>query len=399
MSAGPHPGIALECDVLGRIERVINDSMGLERVFSPGVAFTACVSRDAFSKTLDFLTSARREGATYGWELPIETPQSIRIIHFAATATPFGVMIVGGNTDTELLTMAEEVMRMNNEQANALREAARRSARARSDDNTETSMFDEISRLNNELTAVQRQLARQNQELERTNEQMNRFLGMAAHDLRSPIVAIRSFTRFLLDDLGVSLTDEHREFLEVMHRSAAYMSDLVHDLLDVSVIESGRLTLMKEPVDLGELIRDQVNLHRPIAKRRSIEIGIQLPEQAIITDVDRTRLTQAVGNLIGNAIKFSPDGARVDVLIKQEDNKVRIDVTDSGPGIPEAEQHLLFNAFERTSVRPQGGEKNSGLGLAIAKRVVQEHGGELSVHSIPGQGSTFTITLPLAPNR
>lgn len=165
--------------------------------------------------------------------------------------------------------------------------------------------FDDLSRLNNELATLQRDMVRKNVELQALNELKNRILGVAAHDLRSPLGVILSYSEFLEAELGDALTDEQRDFVVTIRQTSEFMLRMVTDLLDVSAIEAGQLRLDLEPTDLAQLVRRNVTLNRVLAARKDIAVEMELPDAIPPMPLDSGKLEQVVNNLIGNAVKFS----------------------------------------------------------------------------------------------
>jgi signal transduction histidine kinase len=236
--------------------------------------------------------------------------------------------------------------------------------------------------------------ARLNEKLTAANVEKNRYLGIAAHDLRNPLASIRGLGQLLMEH-AVEPSQED-EFHQTIYRTSDEMLGLVNDLLDVSVIESGKLDLRRTAVDTGKLVRQRVELLEPYARSKKIEIALDA-SGAPLANIDAARFGQVVDNLIGNAIKFSPSGTKVTVTLHPGDADFVFSVQDQGPGIAEAEHKLLFQSFQKLSARPTGGEKSTGLGLAIVKKIVDAHGGSIAVDSTPGSGTKFTVTVPLNP--
>jgi signal transduction histidine kinase len=260
------------------------------------------------------------------------------------------------------------------------------------------SVIVEKGHLASELAAQKTAIEDQNAELRRLNELKNTFLGIAAHDLRSPIGYIQTATDLLLDKSAWSSKEEWQaylnEFLQSLGDQTRHILALLEDLLDVSVIESGRLTLKLEVVEVGDFLREVVSRHVPIAAQKGTRVALDgAPAGAV--SADPNRLTQVMDNLIANAIKFSPPGSAVQVSAQRDKSSWRVQVKDQGPGITEADRERLFQSFSRLSALPTAGEKSTGLGLAITRRVVEAHGGQIGVDSSPGQGSTFWFTLPV----
>jgi signal transduction histidine kinase len=248
--------------------------------------------------------------------------------------------------------------------------------------------------LTQELSNLTRELHKKNAELTKLNELKNRFLGMAAHDLRHPISAIASYSEFLSEELEGKLTDEQTAFLSVIQSSSRFMSHIINNLLDVSAIESGNFILEVEIVDVPALIGKTVVLHKPAAEKKGIAIEVTTDGHIPNIVADPGKVEQVVSNLLSNGIKFSPSHTTIVVRIVTDADAVVVSVSDQGQGIPRKEQDKLFKPFSKTSVRPTAGERSSGLGLAIAKNIVTAHGGKMWLDSEQGKGSTFSFSLP-----
>ncbi|NLI01116.1 MAG: HAMP domain-containing histidine kinase [Chthonomonadales bacterium] len=257
-------------------------------------------------------------------------------------------------------------------------------------------ILDELTRLNNEMAALQRDLARQKARLERLNELKDEFLGMAAHDLRMPLTAVVMYATFLEEDAGDRLTPEMRRFLQTIRLSGERMLRLVNHLLDVSVIESGRLQLDLGPTDVGEVARSVVEMHRAIALRKNVNVTLNVRGQRPIALADAARLDQVLSNLVNNAVKFSADAGSVAVTVEQMADEVRVSVSDQGVGIAPEDLSQLFTPFGLRSSTGTAGEQGTGLGLAICKRIVAAHRGRIWAESTPGKGSVFHVALPTA---
>jgi signal transduction histidine kinase len=255
-------------------------------------------------------------------------------------------------------------------------------------------LYDELSRLNNELVTTQRELAKKNAELARLNEQKNRFLGIAAHDLRNPLEVILTYSQFLIEDAAALLPGEQVEMIHTVRSSSRFMLDLVENLLDISRIEAGRLDLDPAPLALGALVEHNTALNRVLAERRGIHLVLEQHGELPRMELDATKIEQVLNNLIGNAVKFSPPESTVTVRLSAEEERALLAVQDQGPGIAAGEMERLFRPFEKARVHGAESAKGAGLGLAIVKRIVQGHGGEIWVGSVPGQGSTFFVALP-----
>jgi signal transduction histidine kinase len=234
-------------------------------------------------------------------------------------------------------------------------------------------------------------------QLSNANAAKNRFLGMAAHDLRNPLASIRGLAEFLRDGTVGPLTPEQHDLVDSIHEASQSMFDLVNELLDVSVIEAGELQLHFEPVSLADLVEKAIQLGNIQAARKRTRIVFTEGEPPPPVTADPQKIKQVVENLLSNAVKFSPPGAIVTVQTSSDRDGCSFSVRDQGPGIPEDERHKLFQDFGRTSVLPTAGEKSTGLGLAICRKIIDAHHGVIGATNLPGGGSEFKFSLPHQP--
>ncbi len=241
------------------------------------------------------------------------------------------------------------------------------------------------------LLAEQRRLVDQ---LSKANAAKNKFLGMAAHDLRNPLASIRGLAEFLCDGTVGPLTPDQRDLAGTIHTASQDMLQLVNELLDVAVIEAGELKLVAEPADLAAIVEKAVYLVNIEAARKQTKILLTTVARPAMATVDPHKIRQVVDNLLTNAVKFSPPGSTVEVELQAVPGRLTIAVHDQGPGIPEAERDRLFKDFGRTSVQPTGGEKSTGLGLAICRKIVEAHRGTIVAENLPAGGCVFRVTLP-----
>ncbi|MCG2785954.1 MAG: HAMP domain-containing histidine kinase [Anaerolineae bacterium] len=381
-------GVVLKCNSIGAIIEVISDSFGLVDFFTPGMLFTRLAARSEIKKALSFLEEIRNQGTAFGWELNLILDKEIKTLHFIGIKNGADLLIAGAENSGLLLVLYEEMMKINNEQTNALRAAIK-------DKNFDRGLFDEISRLNNELMAIQRELAKKNAELEHLNQEKNRFLGMAAHDLRNPLHNILLASEFLSEENPACPASQYQEFLEVIRTSSQFMVNMVDDLLDVAKIEAGKLNLDYAPEDLPNLVQKNLSRNRALAAKKGITLTLEAAPLPIVV-VDAGKVEQVLNNLVGNAIKFSPSGSTIEVRLEHESESFRLSVKDEGPGISAQVQANLFKAFQPGRAGTHG-EKSSGLGLVIVKRIVEGHGGRLWLESVEGKGTTFFASMPFLP--
>ncbi|HEY7912378.1 MAG TPA: HAMP domain-containing sensor histidine kinase, partial [Blastocatellia bacterium] len=191
-----------------------------------------------------------------------------------------------------------------------------------------------------------------------------------------------------------ALGQEQVGFLNRIKSSSNFMLNLVNNLLDISVIEAGKLQLDLEQVDLGVLLKENISVNRVLADRKQIRLTLERADEVPAMMLDRVKIEQVLNNLLGNAIKFSPAGSEVSIALEDSETNAVISVKDRGPGIPEEEIGRVFQPFTKTGSRRSEREKSAGLGLAIVKKIVAGHGGEISVESKIGEGTTFHVALP-----
>ncbi len=255
-------------------------------------------------------------------------------------------------------------------------------------------MASRTRQVEDEVAAQTEELTRANNELLELNDLKNKFLGMATHDLRNPLSNISGYSKFLLDR-NKNINEETRwDFLSRIQTISNNMVELLSNLLDISVIESGKLNLKLKRDSLEKLLRERVRIQQFFAQKKDIDLHIDCSEFADFP-FDANRIGQVVDNLIGNAIKYSPAGKSVHVRLEKNGEKAKVSVEDQGPGIPEKDRAKLFRHFQKLSAKPTGGESSSGLGLAIARRIVEEHQGTIGVVNARDSGTIFSFEIPI----
>ncbi len=238
-----------------------------------------------------------------------------------------------------------------------------------------------------EILAAQASVAIENARL----FQQSDFISDLVHELRTPLTSIIGYSKLMLDHEFDPAT--RRRFLETIHREATRLSGLVNDFLDLARLESGRARISKKPVQLRPLLEECIAIMRPQADSRRITIRLAIPPLLPPVPADEDRLRRVVLNLLSNAIKFNRDEGLVEVKVEAAEKEVRISISDTGIGILPEELPLIFEKFYRG--RSEEEVPGSGLGLSIARQIVEAHGGKIWVESVPGQGSTFSFTIPL----
>lgn len=244
----------------------------------------------------------------------------------------------------------------------------------------------------NQLLKVERDREKEHvKALQKLNAMKNEFVSSVSHELRTPLASIIGFAQTLLIDPDLPL-ETRSEFLQIVHDEGKRLAKLINDLLDIARIESGRAELEKREGDLIPLLQRAVQSVALQADAKNIHMGLETDAQEIIFEFDPDRLSQVVVNLLGNAVKFTPEGGNVTLRAEEDEQEIRIIVSDTGLGIPADDLPHLFEKFYRVH-RPGLDIRGTGLGLAIVHQLVELHGGRIEVESSENEGSTFTIRL------
>ncbi len=231
-------------------------------------------------------------------------------------------------------------------------------------------------------------------ELQRVNEAKSSFLAMVSHELRTPLTSISAYTDLLERNRTGNLTEKQVRQLGVVGRNSAHLSRLISDLLDISKIENPEFTLTKAKFDVSEVMLELVESLEPLAKAKEQQITVELINEIDLV-ADKQKVTQVISNLIENAIKYSPTGAKISVETSLNGTDAEIVITDSGYGISLADQEQIFEAFFRSRTEENWEVPGTGLGLALVKRIISMHGGSVTLKSEIGVGSSFKIILPI----
>jgi signal transduction histidine kinase len=235
-------------------------------------------------------------------------------------------------------------------------------------------------------------------ELVIANKHKSEFLANMSHELRTPLNAILGYTELILDRIYGDVPEKIQEVLERLEKNGRHLLSLINDVLDLSKIEAGRLTLSLDEYSMGEVVQTVFTSVEALAAGKKLKLKIMVPQDLSTGKGDEQRIAQVLLNLLGNAIKFTEEGeVRLEVTVSNE--TFLVSVSDTGPGLSEADQKKIFEEFHQadgSSTREKGG---TGLGLSIAKRIVEMHGGRIWVESTLGKGSTFRFTLPVRIER
>jgi signal transduction histidine kinase len=249
-----------------------------------------------------------------------------------------------------------------------------------------------------------RELQERTRDLETANERLTQldklksgFVSNVSHELRTPLTAIGSLVDNMLDGLTGTLNAKQSHYISGIKESTERLDRLIHDVLDLSVIESGKIELKMARFSLPSLIREVAQVLAPVAGKKSIALALPPAMNGDhIAWADRDKITQVLTNLIGNAVKFTPSAGKVALALEttSDGGWFQVGVSDTGPGIPPEEARLIFDEFYQINQPGQEKAKGVGLGLAICKKLIDMHGGEMHVESAVGRGSTFYFTVP-----
>jgi len=243
-----------------------------------------------------------------------------------------------------------------------------------------------------------REIEKKGQELEIASKHKSEFLANMSHELRTPLNAILGYTELILDKIYGNVPEQIQEVLERVEQNGRHLLSLINDVLDLSKIEAGHLTLSLNDYSMKEVVQTVVTAVESLAAEKNLELKVRVSPEVDYGKGDEQRISQVLMNLVGNAIKFTEEG-QVKVEATASNDNFVVSVSDTGPGLSEADQQKIFEEFHQvdgSSTRKKGG---TGLGLAIAKRIVEMHGGHIWVDSTLGKGSTFSFALPVRVER
>jgi signal transduction histidine kinase len=250
---------------------------------------------------------------------------------------------------------------------------------------------DELGALAANVNRMNDELRRLYGELETASRHKSEFLANMSHELRTPLNAIIGFTEVLDEQMFGELNERQAEYVRDVLEAGRHLLSLINDVLDLSKVEAGQMQLDLSEVSLAEALRSGLTMQAERAKRGEVALALDLERGEVVVEADERKLRQVVVNLLSNAVQFTPPGGRVEVSARLADGQVEVAVADTGPGIAPSERDLIFDEFQQA----RGTRDGTGLGLPIARRFIELHGGRLWVETAPGSGSTFRFTLPV----
>lgn len=230
--------------------------------------------------------------------------------------------------------------------------------------------------------------------LKKVDKMKSDFLSFMSHELRTPLASIQEGTNLLLEGIGGEITEKQEKLLTIIAEEDKRLINLVNSILDFSKMEAGMLKYNFEPGDLIPLIKRSLIEITPIVKVKNIRFKRNFTDELPLIEMDGEMITRVLRNLLGNAIKFTPNGGIIDVSVRRQEGWIEASISDTGPGIPEEEFEIIFEKYRQVELPGSDQKKGTGLGLAIVKHIVTAHGGKVWVQSTLGTGSTFTFALP-----
>jgi signal transduction histidine kinase len=236
-------------------------------------------------------------------------------------------------------------------------------------------------------------------EMGRVERARAEFMSVVSHEVRSPLASLFGYLSILSTEKAGPLTEMQRESLRAMHLSARQLMRLADDINDLLQSDSGAMVLRLEAVDLVEVVREAVTSMIPLLQTNGIRCDVEIDAPLPPLRLDPVRFHQILTNLVNNAIRFSEPGASIVIRAYRAESAVHISVRDQGPGIPPEDQERIFERFEKGQPTPRHDGSGIGLGLAVVRELSRMHGGDAWVESVPGTGSTFTVSLPITPAR
>jgi signal transduction histidine kinase len=260
--------------------------------------------------------------------------------------------------------------------------------------NAESKLRNEVLQLNRELGNTTRALHVANRDLRTVNDLKDLFLGMAAHDLRNPLGVLLAYNQMVFEE--AELNEEHQRYLGTCLRVAEQMRDLINNFLDLAVIQSGHLRLSRHATPARAMVDEVMEMCRLKAKRKDVCLIVEEVSDNLALYADESKWKQVLLNLVLNAIEHSKSGQSVWISARQSGEEAVFSVRDEGAGIAPDEQKNLFNAFSGGGNGKTAGERSTGLGLTIARRIVEAHQGRIWLGSEPNAGATFLFSTPLA---
>lgn len=255
-------------------------------------------------------------------------------------------------------------------------------------------IWDSHQKLEMRIKERTRELAKANEELIRYNKMKSEFVSAVSHELRTPLTSIKGYAAILIEGKLGEVTPAIKERLEKINKHSDTLTKMVNDMLDISRIESGKVEMKFEKLEVKDVVDGVVDMITPQIREKDLKLEIEIPAKVSSMSADNTQIERVFINLLSNAIKFTPSGGKIGIKAKEEDKFIEIEISDTGSGISEEELPRIFDEFFRCENPINREVKGTGLGLSLVKRIVEAHGGKIGVKSTLHKGTTFNFTLP-----
>lgn len=376
------PAIVALCTQEGSIVGVIHDNLGLEITVEQPLASSLNLSSQ--SKVCQMLDAIARRGVVLNCELDFLSSDRPARLFVSACSICDEILLVGWPTPSSWEALRLEVARLFSAQTYHLAGRSNVHPKTRRDD-----MFSVVHR----PEETQASDANGNQlQQEMCNTEAFRMFGIAVHGLRNPASGILSAAEYLVQEEAESFSEKQINLLEAVMKSASFMLRMVADIEQMYASPLGKLNLNRHPSDLLCLVKLALRVNEARAANMRIGFDLLVEGHTFVLDLDAIRISQVIDSLLQNAIQFSSEGSKIDVMLGMRQNCASVSVRDYGAGIPKEQIDALFQPFAETRSRP--GFPATGFELAISRRIVEAHGGSMTVQSQTGTGSTFTVNLP-----
>jgi len=247
------------------------------------------------------------------------------------------------------------------------------------------------------LLEIQNHIRRENIELIKQDALKTTFFNISSHELKTPLSSIKGYTQMLIKEQFGTINEQQKEVLDVLKRNTDHLDHLINNYLSLVQLQAGTMKFVIEKIPIKSLIKDTMDIMYPLADSKKIKIDIRLTEGLPLLSIDVIRIKQVLINIIGNAIKFSPEGTSININVKKKNEYILFEIQDFGLGIPKNEHEKIFGMFFQSESIRNKNITGTGLGLPISKAIVEAQGGRIWVDSKMGKGSTFSFTLPIKP--
>jgi two-component system, sensor histidine kinase and response regulator len=386
------PSIALLCSREGLITQVLHAGSGLAEPLV-GADFCTILKPGSIDKGRKFLRAIQSKRGVDGWQLDVLAKGGVCRLYFAGIqeGSQFAIVGVPAPIPVALTCILRELLAGRN--SGDVAEIAVRALLSERGEQERDLTYRQLTRLNNELVSAQRDLISKNLELARRMEANALLLRAATHDLRQPVGAILVYSELLIEEALSTMGSESLEFVHAIHASTEFMLRLLDDVADFSSDEAGAQQRV-ESASLIEIIRHSLLLSRPLAERKEAKLVLRHKGAAPTVKADAPKLTKVFNSLIEYALQHSQSSAEIEVQVVLKHKTALVSVRAEGSGIPFDDTQDVFTPFQKSRTRALAVQPSTGLGLAIAKRIVEWHGGQIEMKVGDGMSAAFYVSLP-----